>query len=323
MAAARRWRTACTPSSGELLGQRAPRPYHVVVNGWYFYSINWVSPAAFARNLPGMLWHLIRSRGRSPGSSRRPFDTAFRSSSGSGARTSSPATGRRSPRPKAAWRRCRSPSYPALIDELADLAGEYFASIAALTGAAYKMEMNLAAVLSPPPGAARSAAAICRCSPASSRRPTRTATRWCRSIGGTRPRRSRRRRRAAGDHARVVEARQAAEAAAFAVLASSPRRLRAFQQLLADTQHLVPMREEQARELTIAVAGHAAGSPAHRRGAGRAGVIAEPDDVFFLTRDEALAALAASRAAPRRRRRAPGDAGGAGAARGPAARSGA
>jgi hypothetical protein len=33
---------------------------------------------------------------------------------------------------------------PALIDELAALVGESFASIAALTGAAYKMEMNLA-----------------------------------------------------------------------------------------------------------------------------------------------------------------------------------
>ena len=33
---------------------------------------------------------------------------------------------------------------PMLVDELADLAGEYFASVAALSGAAYKMEMNLA-----------------------------------------------------------------------------------------------------------------------------------------------------------------------------------
>ena len=24
-------------------GQGAPRPHHVVVNGWYFYSINWLS----------------------------------------------------------------------------------------------------------------------------------------------------------------------------------------------------------------------------------------------------------------------------------------
>ena len=33
---------------------------------------------------------------------------------------------------------------PALVDELADLAGEYFTSIAALAGAGYKMEINLA-----------------------------------------------------------------------------------------------------------------------------------------------------------------------------------
>ena len=33
---------------------------------------------------------------------------------------------------------------PALVDRLAGLAGEYFASIAALSGAAYKLEMNLA-----------------------------------------------------------------------------------------------------------------------------------------------------------------------------------
>src|SRR3970282_560862 len=33
---------------------------------------------------------------------------------------------------------------PALIDELVRLAGEYFTSIAALSGPAYKLEMNLA-----------------------------------------------------------------------------------------------------------------------------------------------------------------------------------
>ena len=37
------------------IGQRVPRPYHVVVNGWYFYTLNWATPAAFARNLPSML----------------------------------------------------------------------------------------------------------------------------------------------------------------------------------------------------------------------------------------------------------------------------
>jgi len=51
----------------ELIGQIAPRPYHVVVNGWYYYSINWLSPRVFARNLPGTLWHLIRSPRRVAG----------------------------------------------------------------------------------------------------------------------------------------------------------------------------------------------------------------------------------------------------------------
>ena len=27
------------------IGQRAPLPHHVIVNGWYFYSLNWFSPS--------------------------------------------------------------------------------------------------------------------------------------------------------------------------------------------------------------------------------------------------------------------------------------
>ena len=96
-------------------------------------------------------------------------------------------------------------------------------------------------------------------------------------------------------HSRVVEARQAAETAAFEALASSPRRLRAFRRLLADAQHIVPIREEQTDELTIAW-------PVMRRAVLRIGealaargTIADADDVFFLTRAEALAALKAQR----------------------------
>ena len=50
---------------------------------------------------------------------------------------------------------------------------------------------------------------------------------------------------------RLVEAREAAEKAAFDALASSPRRLTSFRRLLTESQHLVPIREEQAREWTI------------------------------------------------------------------------
>jgi pyruvate,water dikinase len=92
-------------------------------------------------------------------------------------------------------------------------------------------------------------------------------------------------------HAAVVETRRAAEAAAFQVLAQSPRRLRAFRKLLANAQHLASLREEQVPGLTI-------GWPVMRRAVLRigealvaSGVITDPEDVFFLTHDEGLAAL--------------------------------
>ena len=49
-----------------------------------------------------------------------------------------------------------------------------------------------------------------------------------------------------------MEQRQAAEAAAFAVLSDSPKRLRAFRDLLAETQRMVVVRDEQTREFTLA-----------------------------------------------------------------------
>jgi pyruvate,water dikinase len=126
------------------IGLRIARPYHVIVNGWYFYTLNWATPAAFARNLPNMLWHFVRSpralAGINPSTVRHAF----------------PILERR-------WRTEMQPRYRAVvddaerrvetmaltelpnhIDELGDLAGEYFGWFTALGGAAYKMELNLA-----------------------------------------------------------------------------------------------------------------------------------------------------------------------------------
>ena len=128
----------------EQIGQRAPAPLHVVVNGWYFYSLNWASPAAMIGNLPRMLGHLVRHprrlAGVMPATVRHSFPTVERE-----------------------WRADFRPRYraaildaeakvetlpvaelPPLIDELADLAGEGFGWLAALAGAAYKLEFNLA-----------------------------------------------------------------------------------------------------------------------------------------------------------------------------------
>ena len=274
-----------------LIGQRVPRPYHVVVNGWYFYTLNWATPGAFARNLPNMLWHLIRTprviAGINPSTVRHSFPVVERE-----------------------WRTDLQPRYraavadaerrveslpvnelPALIGELADLAGESFTLVTALAGAGYKMEINLAKFyrrhLAPSLGGSHLPLLTGFEAPTDPARHAVTSLDWWHEPGpragsATRP---------PAEHAALVDVRRAAEEAAFAALASSPRRLRAFRRLLADAQHLVPVREEQVAELTAAW-------PVMRRAVLRIGeavatrgVIAEPDDIFFLTRDEALSAL--------------------------------
>jgi pyruvate,water dikinase len=163
--------------------------------------------------------------------------------------------------------------------------------VTALAGAGYKMEINLAQFyrrhLAPSLGGSHLPLLTGFEAPTDPARHAVTSLDWWHAPGpgagsATRP---------AADHRALVEIRHAAEEAAFAALASSPRRLRAFRTLLADAQHLVPLREEQVAELTLAW-------PVMRRAVLRIGealvareVIAEADDIFFLTRDEALSAL--------------------------------
>ena len=124
-------------------GQAAPRPRHVVVNGWYFYSLNWLSPRASIRNIPSYLAHVIREPRRVaamfPPSVRHGialFEREWRTEL-------QPRYRARVAEAAAAVDDAPIAALPALVDELAALAGEYFASLAALAGAAYKMEMNL------------------------------------------------------------------------------------------------------------------------------------------------------------------------------------
>jgi len=279
------------------IGQHAPRPYHVVVNGWYFYSINWLGGPALVRSLPDILWHLVRSPRRVAGVI--------------------PPTARHSvPIFEREWREDLQPRYraavtaaeasveslpvvelPSLIDELADLAGESFASIAALTGAAYKLEMNLARFYRRHLAASLGGSHLTLLAgfepPVDPDLHAVASLDWWHAppaIRGTATRPD-------DEHDRLVETRRAAEAAAFRALESSPRRLRAFRRLLAETQHLVPIREEQTRELTLPW-------PVMRRAVLRMGealvergALAEPADIFFLTRVEAVAAVRTGRLA--------------------------
>jgi pyruvate,water dikinase len=275
------------------LGQRAPLPHHVVVNGWYFYSLNWISPGNMLRSLPSILWHVARAPRRAAGL----FPSV--------ARHSVPLFERD-------WREDLQPRYraaveaaearveklppdelPGLVDELAELAGDYFGSLVALAGAAYKLEINLARFhrrhLAPIVGDGHLPLLAGLIAPSALPRHAVVSLDW---VHAPAPLPGAADGPAAVGHARAVEARQAAEAAARAALAGSPRRPRAFERLLADAQHIVPIREEQVAELTLPW-------PVMRRAVLRIGealaergVLNDPEDVFFLAREEALAGLA-------------------------------
>ena len=224
---------------------------------------------------------------------RPPCATAFRSSSAGGERSAASVSGRWSARTKGGWRPCRSRHCPAWSTRLADAAGEYFTSIAALAGAAYKMEMNLAGFyrrISCRPWAA----ATCRWSPASRLRPLPTQPRGQLARLVVRPTRQRTGRLAADRRitsgwcgsARLPRQRPRQ---------SWPRHLagcRKFRQLLADTPAPRPD-PRGAGSRADAAPGRSCGAPcceSVRRWSSN-GALADPDDVFFLTRDEVLAAL--------------------------------
>ncbi len=274
------------------IGQHAPLPHHVIVNGWYFYSINWIAPGNMLRSLPSILWHVLRQPRAAAGVI--------------------PATARFSyPIMERRWRTDVQPRYraavaaagerveglpvselPALIDEMATLAGDYTLSLVALAGAAYKMEINLAkfyrAHLAPGLGGSHLPLVSGIKAPEAPAPHAVVSLDWIYPPGPQQPPPT----GPQANHRGAVEARQAAEAAAEAVLAGSPKRLRAFRQVLADAQHLVPIREEQTAEFTLPW-------PVMRRAVlrigeelGRRGSLPAADDVFFLTRREVLAALA-------------------------------
>jgi rifampicin phosphotransferase len=278
----------------EGLGQVAPRPLHVIVNGWYFYSISWMSPSVMARNFPRLLVHAIRDPRRVaaiiPPTVRFSipvFEQEWRELL---------ARYRAAVTEAEAWvESAPVEDLPPLVDRLANLAGEYFTSIAAFAGAAYKLEMNLARFhrsnVQPVTGSSHLPLVSGFEPPIDPGRHAVASLDWwfepAPAVGSGVAE-----RRRAFDHERIVRNREAAEAQAMAALASKPARQRAFTKLLREAQRLVPIREEHVRELTIAW-------PVMRRAVLRigeslaaVGVIVAAEDVFFLTHGEVLDGLA-------------------------------
>jgi phosphohistidine swiveling domain-containing protein len=279
----------------DQFGMRAPYPRHVVVNGWYFYSLNFlpVSLAALRRSLPTLLAKLVREPRRAS-LWMGPF-----------ARFGAPTVERE-------WREELAPRYAsavreaeatvdtaepaelvALIDRLAALAGEYFASITVVAGSAYKAEMELARFyqkhLAPMIGGTHLSLLAGLTAPTPLPHHAVTTIDWWHATRGELDRGTG--TRAPDNHDELVARREVAEAAARTALRRSPRRGRAFERLLSDAQRPARAREEQVPSFTrpwpvlrLAVLRLGGALTA-------AGVIDEPDDVFFVTRQEVVEAI--------------------------------
>lgn len=281
-------------------GQPAPLPHHVVINGWYFYSLAWlpVTPRALLRWAPSLIWHLLRHPRRMapiiPPTTKYGIGLWERE-------WRDEAQPRYLAETAAAARRAEDEDptdLPSLIDDVLDLAGEYFAWVTVVGGAAYKAEVQLVSFyhkrLAPKIGGTHLTLLIGLDSPTEAAAHAVDTLDWASPTLGERGTVTSESTADIGDKLR--ERREAAERNARAALSDSPRRLRQFDELVALAQHLGPIREEQMAEFTLPW-------PVMRRALARIArclvdqdVITDVADVYYLRRTELVSALAGDHA---------------------------
>lgn len=280
-------------------GVRFQPPLHVTVNGWYFTSLfgsgsvlGMLKDVLLHPRYLRILWAFARGQSRPELAEKVVIGPAVR-----------------------AWRDDLLPRYRSLvaswearvatgspkeltrlIDEVAGIAGDYFASIGQVAGFAWKSEIALAsfyrkhllaAVRRSPQHLVRGLGAP---SPARVPHAVHSAD-WVHPTLGELP------DTGIGGEAEVrrrqMEAeRRAAEAACRAALADRPQLLARFDTLLEIAQRYAVLREEQVRDFTLGwpLLRHAVVRLGHELC--RAGVLGRADEVFFLTRAEVAAGLA-------------------------------
>jgi phosphohistidine swiveling domain-containing protein len=271
------------------VGQVAPEPLHVVVNGWYYYSLNWapVPGVAFTRNLvrilPRLPWNWRKVAGMFPQTARhayQEFEEEWRTEL-------LPRYRSEAARAEDMVDSADSHGLVELVDDLADLSGDFFASIAVVAGSAYKMEAQLAQFwnrhLRDEIGGSHVPLLLGLEQAAEAGAPRLETLDWWRPAaapGEPPPELDDLRKR------RVETERRARH-----VLASSRRKTARFERILADAQHLAPVREEQVSQLALTW-------PVMRRAVLRLGEnlveigsISSPGDVFFLKREELVTLL--------------------------------
>ena len=303
--------------SGYLDGMRADArvtvPFrYASVNGWYYNTLPIPSPR--------LLWRVLAdSRGRAVWFLYNALVRVSRN----------PAAVHRAllHRLELKWREKLLPSYRTLVersgrdlgfataervmemvDELGRSAGEYLWSLALVGGSAWKMEgtltrfwrKHLADALEGTPHGTGGPQLLLRGLPGAQPSLPQHAVYsldWYHPTAGETSADGDKPTDPAGSQQtdRVIEDRLACERACRTALRNRPNLLARFDELLAVAQHYAVLREEQARDLSLAW-------PVLRRCASRlgerlrrAGVIDNDDDVYFLTLDEVLDDSAAHR----------------------------
>lgn len=276
-----------------------PRPLHVVVNGWYFYSLGtfpaslralaWIMLRYF---LPSLLVRPRRAVMLMPQTARfgvELFVHEWRASV-------LPRHRALVARAEAEVEQLAPDGLLALIDELADDAGDYFWSIMAVAGFAAKAEIPLATLyrrhLHPRIGGSHLWLLRGLFSPSpESLRHAVDGLDWVHPTLGERGGTPAGAEDTAARRARLEAERTTAERQAREALAGEPRLLARFETLLASAQRFQPLREEQVAWFTL-------GWPVMRRAVRRLGEVlrdrgrlAEADEAFFLTREELVGAL--------------------------------
>jgi rifampicin phosphotransferase len=276
------------------VGVRVPFRY-ALVNGWYYNAPPIPSPELLARVIwrgrsraVKTLYNALFRVGRDPAAADRAVlthvHTAWREQH-------LPAYRRRVAAVEAEVGQASPTRLAQLVDELGPMAGTYLWYLAIVGGSAWKMEAcltrfchrHLAAVLSDEQGGVHVLLrGLSETQPVTMRHAVHSVD-WYHPVGTELPAPG---TEVSDRHAQLVGQRVQAEHTCRAALARTPQLLARFNELLDVNQRYAVIREEQARDLTLAW-------PVLRACARRLGahlvtdkLIEQRDDVFFCTRDE-------------------------------------
>ena len=272
----------------EQIGQVAPEPLHVTVNGWYYYSLNWlpIPGVAFRINFFNILRRVRKDWRLAAPMFPQTVRFAYQQYEDDWLSNVLPSYRMSVSKAEQSVESLTPPELVALVDDLATAAGRYFGSIATVAGSAYKFEQQLAQFWNKhlKKRLDVSHMVLLQGFELSEEQLPRLATLdWSTptvSPGG-----------GPSNLAELKTRRHDIESAAETILAGSPRRLRKFQRLLAEAQHVAPLREKQLNLLALPW-------PVMRRAVLRlgeslveTGAIEVADDVFHLTYSELISLL--------------------------------